>query len=172
MYLNFFMLLTGHPAYCLLENGLSGVILFDYFATSGRELTLQEGEVVTNIVEEEPGWMRGRIHNRSGIFPASFVQLNTQGRPGGRRRRGGFVVVATVESKAEYDGEIGFSVGDVIEVVDTDCGKGWWKGKCDGKLGLFPSSFVKEIDCEDDEKPSFTGIMFVQLLNHLTVNRL
>jgi len=38
-----------------------------------------------------------------------------------------------------------FSEGDVIEIVD-ETNADWWTGKCNGRQGLFPSSYVKKIE--------------------------
>ena len=40
--------------------------------------------------------------------------------------------------------------GTVIDVIDTP-DEGWWKGRIDGREGLFPSNFVQPL-----ETPSLT----------------
>ena len=138
------------------------MVLFDYCASPGsNELTLHEGDQVTNIVEVEPGWLRGSIGHRNGIIPASFVELDSQPskkkkKSGGSRK--GFYAVAIFDSVAEGVGEIGFASGDVIEVLDTEHAKGWWYGKCNGKEGIFPASYVREVDNdENDTNASLSG---------------
>lgn len=41
--------------------------------------------------------------------------------------------------------EISLEAGDVIEVIEKRV-DGWWRGRCQGKEGLFPSHFVVELD--------------------------
>lgn len=43
---------------------------------------------------------------------------------------------------AEADDEISFNPDDIIthiEMID----EGWWKGQCNGHIGLFPAVYVK-----------------------------
>ena len=35
-------------------------------------------------------------------------------------------------------------VGDVITDISKD-DSGWWQGRCNGKQGVFPSNYVKEL---------------------------
>ncbi|XP_029946135.1 GRB2-related adaptor protein 2-like isoform X4 [Salarias fasciatus] len=50
-------------------------------------------------------------------------------------------VQAMYDFTAEEDDELGFSVGDVIEVLDRSDAS-WWKGKLRGKSGLFPANYT------------------------------
>ena len=43
---------------------MRGVVLYPYDAESRQELTLREDEIVTDIVQVEPGWLRGNIGRR------------------------------------------------------------------------------------------------------------
>ena len=53
-------------------------------------------------------------------------------------------------ARAEFDyvaqehGELGFKVGDMITDISKD-DSGWWQGRCNGKQGVFPSNYVKEL---------------------------
>jgi hypothetical protein len=51
------------------------------------------------------------------------------------------IVVALYDVVADEPDELEFKVGDKVEVLETMDG-GWWKGKCNGKEGLFPVSYV------------------------------
>jgi len=35
--------------------------------------------------------------------------------------------------------------GDIVNVVEK-VDQNWWKGTCDGRSGLFPAPYVKELD--------------------------
>ncbi|KAM6904414.1 GRB2-related adapter protein 2a [Xenentodon cancila] len=58
--------------------------------------------------------------------------------------------VSTVQVKALYDftaeesDELGFCVGDVIEVLDRS-DSSWWKGRLRGKSGLFPANYTIQL---------------------------
>lgn len=51
-------------------------------------------------------------------------------------------VVALYDHEAEADDELNFKTGDVVEVLETS-DDGWWKGRCHGKVGLFPVNYVE-----------------------------
>lgn len=43
------------------------------------------------------------------------------------------------------EGELGFTVGDVITILDTSHPE-WWKGEKNGQVGLLPSNYVKLLE--------------------------
>ena len=48
-------------------------------------------------------------------------------------------VVALYDFEPQADGDLGFNVGDRIEVVErTQSSEDWWTGKLNGKQGVFP----------------------------------
>jgi hypothetical protein len=53
-------------------------------------------------------------------------------------------VVALFDHTIDEADELEFRTGDIIEVLDKN-DDGWWKGKCKGKEGLFPSNYVKPL---------------------------
>lgn len=46
--------------------------------------------------------------------------------------------------QAQHDDELTIAVGDIISNIRKDEG-GWWEGELDGRRGLFPDNFVREI---------------------------
>ncbi|XP_072296579.1 CD2-associated protein [Eucyclogobius newberryi] len=57
----------------------------------------------------------------------------------------------------QNEDELELKVGDLIEVTE-EVEEGWWSGTFNGKSGLFPSNFVKELDAsaEDGESSEAT----------------
>lgn len=45
----------------------------------------------------------------------------------------------------EQEDELALDIGDVLEFLE-EVEEGWWRGRLNGKEGIFPSNFVKEID--------------------------
>lgn len=154
---------------------------FDYQAQHDDELTISAGEIITNIRKEDGGWWEGQINGRRGLFPDNFVReikkemkkdplsnkapekpmhevaggnsllssetiLRTNKR-GERRRRRCQVAFSYLP---QNDDELELKVGDIIEVVG-EVEEGWWEGVLNGKTGMFPSNFIKELSGESDE---------------------
>ncbi|XP_061761718.1 GRB2-related adaptor protein 2-like [Nerophis ophidion] len=53
-------------------------------------------------------------------------------------------VQAMYDFTAEEDDELGFSAGDIIEVVDSS-DTSWWRGRLRDKSGLFPANYTKHL---------------------------
>ena len=66
------------PALCLPPS--EALVEYDYEAQHTDELTIRVGDVVTDLAPTEPGWMRGKLRGKVGVFPDNFVKV-------GRRRR-------------------------------------------------------------------------------------
>nr|XP_056717705.1 SH3 domain-containing kinase-binding protein 1 isoform X2 [Euleptes europaea] len=49
----------------------------------------------------------------------------------------------------QNEDELELKVGDIIEVVG-EVEEGWWEGVLNGKTGMFPSNFIKELSESDD----------------------
>ncbi|XP_042125654.1 SH3 domain-containing kinase-binding protein 1 isoform X9 [Peromyscus maniculatus bairdii] len=160
---------------------VEAIVEFDYQAQHDDELTISVGEVITNIRKEDGGWWEGQINGRRGLFPDNFVReikkdmkkdplsnkapekpvhdvasgnallssetiLRTNKR-GDRRRRRCQVAFSYLP---QNDDELELKVGDIIEVVG-EVEEGWWEGVLNGKTGMFPSNFIKELSGESDE---------------------
>ncbi|KAG7487359.1 hypothetical protein MATL_G00022390 [Megalops atlanticus] len=52
--------------------------------------------------------------------------------------------IVEYDYKAQHDDELTITVGDIISNIKKDEG-GWWEGEVDGRRGLFPDNFVREI---------------------------
>uniref|UniRef100_A0AAZ3RE84 Osteoclast-stimulating factor 1 n=1 Tax=Oncorhynchus tshawytscha TaxID=74940 RepID=A0AAZ3RE84_ONCTS len=55
--------------------------------------------------------------------------------------------VVEFDYEAQQEDELSLRVGDIIIKVTKDDG-GWWKGEIDGRRGLFPDNFVREMKKE------------------------
>ncbi|TNM94600.1 hypothetical protein fugu_017359 [Takifugu bimaculatus] len=49
--------------------------------------------------------------------------------------------------------ELELKVGDIVDILE-EVEEGWWSGSYNGKSGVFPSNFVKELDAAGDEQES------------------
>ncbi|XP_077173576.1 CD2-associated protein isoform X4 [Paroedura picta] len=109
---------------------------------------------------------------------ASLVQrMSTYGLPTGafqphpqckgfRRRSKKRQCKVLFEYTPQNEDELELKLGDVID-INEEVEEGWWSGTLNGKAGLFPSNFVKELEasddgdsqeaCSDDAEAVFTG---------------
>lgn len=54
-------------------------------------------------------------------------------------------VVALYDYAAQADGDLSFSAGDRIEVVErTGSTEDWWTGTLNGQKGVFPGNYVRD----------------------------
>ncbi|XP_060773350.1 CD2-associated protein isoform X2 [Neoarius graeffei] len=51
----------------------------------------------------------------------------------------------------QNEDELELKVGDIIDISE-EVEEGWWSGVMNGKAGLFPSNFVKEIEISEDDE--------------------
>jgi hypothetical protein len=71
------------------------------------------------------------FENSSGL-KTSFVSILLQQ-----------IVTALFDFAAHEEGEVSFSRGDRVTVLDTT-NENWWEGNVNGKVGLFPANYVSK----------------------------
>ncbi|KAJ3038122.1 hypothetical protein HK097_003278, partial [Rhizophlyctis rosea] len=151
--------------------GLSAISLYDYAAEEANEVSLQEGERITNIVQIDEGWWQGtNSRGETGLFPANYVELEAAqsqpappprapspepepepepvrqapAAPAQQAQEGeeGALAVALYEYTAAEENEVSFNEGDLITGI-TMVSDDWWQGYVNGKWGLFPGNYVE-----------------------------
>ncbi|XP_059488506.1 SH3 domain-containing kinase-binding protein 1-like isoform X2 [Neocloeon triangulifer] len=113
---------------------VEAIVEFNYKAEQPDELTLNKGDIIQNIVQQEGGWWSGMLNGRKGVFPDNFVRVLEK-----KDRRK--CIVLFNYNPANSD-ELELLVDQEIEILD-EVEEGWWKGKLGEKVGVFPSNFVK-----------------------------
>ena len=63
--------------------GVKAKVIYSYHAQNDDELTLSEGQtlIVTDQKLEDPGWWRGELNGKTGVFPDNFVELIPEDEP-------------------------------------------------------------------------------------------
>ena len=68
--------------YCGLNGGRIDLLIgrqarvtFSYKPEQDDELTLEVGDIITNIVDVDIGWCEGELKGRKGMFPNNFVEM-------------------------------------------------------------------------------------------------
>lgn len=83
-------------------------------------------------------WYYGKIDDREGIFPANFIDVQIP-LPEDVR-----FVRALYEFRPEMPGDLGFSPGDIIKVLQKISDE-WLLGELNGQKGQFPANFVVDV---------------------------
>ena len=55
--------------------GKKAKVTFHFDARYQDELSLKVDDIVDVLGEEEDGWWKGKLANRTGVFPSNFVEL-------------------------------------------------------------------------------------------------
>ncbi|XP_018534819.1 SH3 domain-containing kinase-binding protein 1 isoform X2 [Lates calcarifer] len=163
---------------------VEAVVEFDYEAQQDDELSLTVGDIIVNIRRDDGGWWEGELGGRRGLFPDNFVrEIKKEGkrdggqmsmirsdlangraspvsdssvRPGRkgeqiRKRR----CKAAFSYVPQHEDELELKIGDIIEVI-AEVEEGWWEGILNGKTGMFPSNFTREVLTESDSASADT----------------
>ncbi|XP_013923997.1 PREDICTED: SH3 domain-containing protein 19 isoform X1 [Thamnophis sirtalis] len=130
---------------------------FEYIGDLKDELSFSEGEVIIlkGYINEE--WAKGELRGTSGIFPLNFVDVIEDLPESGdgsfplRRKHSGSMTQLEGETgqwcdalhdfAAETQEDLSFKKGDrilILEQLDSE----WYRGRLNGKEGIFPAVFV------------------------------
>ncbi|VDM00728.1 unnamed protein product [Schistocephalus solidus] len=50
---------------------------YDYKAEERDELTIKQGDIITNVSQFEEGWFIGTLNGKEGVFPDNFVKVDS-----------------------------------------------------------------------------------------------
>uniref|UniRef100_A0A3Q2D8H3 Osteoclast-stimulating factor 1 n=1 Tax=Cyprinodon variegatus TaxID=28743 RepID=A0A3Q2D8H3_CYPVA len=157
------------------------LVLVDFEASMGDELTVKIGDVVKNVTKAtDEGWLQGELQGKRGIFPSNFVKEipvylmgDSKREPRSIRKTKKGVQTRKCEVAFPYspqnEDELELVVGEILEII-REIEDGWWMGLKQGKVGAFPSNFVKEIfvspkDAKQNEgkaRPKLSDAMFTK----------
>lgn len=130
-------------------NGGDGSFVEAAFAFSARndsELSFPSGALIEVTKDVDEDWFEGSFNGNTGLFPKSY--LKSSERPCAR---------AVYPFVGESVGELTFREGDCI-FLRKRLNSQWMEGEIDGKVGLFPSSFVAvEVELPPEQNTFVNG---------------
>uniref|UniRef100_A0A8B9Q682 SH3 domain containing kinase binding protein 1 n=1 Tax=Apteryx owenii TaxID=8824 RepID=A0A8B9Q682_APTOW len=98
-----------------------------------------------NIANKPPEKPINEVSNGSPLLLSeTIIRTNKKGERNRRRR-----CQVAFSYMPQNEDELELKVGDIIEVVG-EVEEGWWEGILNGKTGMFPSNFIKELSDSDD----------------------
>ncbi|XP_050829253.1 SH3 domain-containing kinase-binding protein 1 isoform X2 [Serinus canaria] len=121
--------------------------------TRGKTLLLTESECneikkdmkKENTANKPPEKPINEVSNGSPLLLSeTIIRTNKKGERSRRRR-----CQVAFSYMPQNEDELELKVGDIIEVVG-EVEEGWWEGILNGKTGMFPSNFIKELSDSDD----------------------
>ncbi|GAA5884217.1 hypothetical protein JCM6882_002183 [Rhodosporidiobolus microsporus] len=133
------------------------VMLYDYEAQSGFELSVQENDPLLVLVpEDDSGWVKVRVDRagdaREGLVPASYIEVlrgggAAEGAAAVGGGGGGQRVIALYDYTSQAADELPLREGEEAELTATGmgAGEGWAEILKDGRTGIVPSSYIQAI---------------------------
>ncbi|NWS62825.1 SH3K1 protein, partial [Chunga burmeisteri] len=98
-----------------------------------------------NTANKPPEKPINEVSNGSPLLLSeTIIRTNKRGERNRRRR-----CQVAFSYMPQNEDELELKVGDIIEVVG-EVEEGWWEGILNGKTGMFPSNFIKELSDSDD----------------------
>ncbi|NXN26258.1 SH3K1 protein, partial [Nycticryphes semicollaris] len=98
-----------------------------------------------NTANKPPEKPINEVSNGSSLLLSeTIIRPNKKGERNRRRR-----CQVAFSYMPQNEDELELKVGDIIEVVG-EVEEGWWEGILNGKTGMFPSNFIKELSDSDD----------------------
>lgn len=127
--------------------------IYTYHAKTNEQISFQAGEIIEVIEKIDKNWCKGRIGNREGKFPNSFVEpINSP--PSGNSSSDSQDLedekevqppcngIALFPYTKKTESELSFDKGDELSIIEK-LDRGWARAKFLGNEGLVPFSFFK-----------------------------
>uniref|UniRef100_A0A3Q2T863 Intersectin-1 n=1 Tax=Fundulus heteroclitus TaxID=8078 RepID=A0A3Q2T863_FUNHE len=131
--------------------GLQAQALYPWRAKKDNHLNFNKNEVIITVLEQQDMWWLGELQNgQRGWFPKSYVKLISANMTIPPAAAAAAAAAAAVQYVAMYtyesneQGDLSFQQGDIVVVTRKE--GDWWTGMVGGKMGVFPSNYVKPRD--------------------------
>ncbi|XP_056588287.1 SH3 domain-containing protein 19 isoform X2 [Triplophysa dalaica] len=133
--------------------------LYDFTPEGPGELALRAGDVVSNVEQLDSDWYTGTCKNMTGCFPVNYVKTmnkpvapapvcSNEWKPKPKPAPAaisGPRCEARFDFEGEQGGELSFSEGDVIQLLEYVEDE-WASGRLNGHVGIFPLNYVEVLE--------------------------
>uniref|UniRef100_A0A8V5FI09 Uncharacterized protein n=1 Tax=Melopsittacus undulatus TaxID=13146 RepID=A0A8V5FI09_MELUD len=128
--------------FCGLDRGEANLAAFTSRILYSEIKKEMKKENTANKPPEKP---INEVSNGSSLpLSETIIRTNRKGERNRRRR-----CQVAFSYMPQNEDELELKVGDIIEVVG-EVEEGWWEGILNGKTGMFPSNFIKELSDSED----------------------
>jgi len=128
--------------------------LYDLQSTRQGGLSLTQGDIITVEDDSSGAWWKGRIDDRSGLFPSNYVEEVAEDSeaedevplppsPSTKEKEEPTYAEVLYTFESSKVGDLGMEKGTPVKVLTKN--GDWWRGQVDGRVGIFPSNYVREI---------------------------
>ena len=139
-----------------LKSGPHCIVHHPFDAANPDELSFVAGDVIELVGRVDQDWLRGRLRDRTGMFPVQFVDIRidlpspveaSPAAPVNPPSPAPAPVHPTTIAVYDFDGqegELSFKAGTRIVLLNK-VDDSWLTGELNGAIGIFPASFVGNI---------------------------
>ena len=122
--------------------------LHEFLGQSEYELTFSTGEAILLLRRIDENWLEGELDGKVGIFPSNRVRVEV-GSPSLSQdsaiaRSGKPCAVVLHDFEGGESGDLPLEEGQIVELLGR-IAAGWMRGRLNGKVGIFPASFVEVV---------------------------
>nr|XP_050859966.1 intersectin-1 isoform X7 [Vespula vulgaris] len=137
---------------------IQATALYQYRPTTEQHLSLDKGDAI-NVIEQQNDWWYGELSNGSkGWFPKSYVKetiTNDKDLVASVDDGLNEYYVALYQYASTETGDLSFNQGEVILVIKKE--GDWWTGCIGDRTGIFPSNYVEKCDAPTQDVPLSTN---------------
>nr|CAD7396633.1 unnamed protein product [Timema cristinae] len=119
----------------------------DFSGQQSGDLTFQRGELIVGLNQVNSNWWSGKIGDRLGIFPTTYVwQLDSKYlKKTSQNKLVNMEARVKLNLKAQLEEEMDLFEGEIITITEI-IDKNWYRGFYGSRNGIFPSAYVEVID--------------------------
>ncbi|KRZ77625.1 Dynamin-binding protein, partial [Trichinella papuae] len=136
------------------------IALRTFHAQAAGDLSINAGDIILGIEKVDENWWQGALREKCGLLPANFVRELDMHLENSQSRENNSVsikrAVVLKSMKAALPEEIDLNEGEQV-IIEEFLDKYWCRGTCQNRRGIFPRSFVKIVE-EEEEKQSRTSL--------------
>ncbi|KAG8196563.1 hypothetical protein JTE90_003576 [Oedothorax gibbosus] len=115
----------------------------DFCAQEEGDLSLKKGDLVVGKLPIDSNWWKGEIEGQVGIFPVTHVwKVDKHSLPvTTNSKKMSLTARVKLNLKAQIDEEMDLYKDEIVTIIE-EVEKGWYRGECNGRQGIFPATFV------------------------------
>ncbi|KAJ3560817.1 hypothetical protein NP233_g10585 [Leucocoprinus birnbaumii] len=131
--------------------------LWSWSGEGPGDLAFAQGDIIEITRENNDNWWTGRLDDRYGLFPASYVekiQVHSTTTPPAHELP---QARALWSWTGEEPGTLTIAQGNIIDIIEENNSE-WWTGRVGGRQGSFLASYVEKLQVPSSGNASTPGV--------------